>query len=232
MRCRSGSLLATAATSLLSAAFLVSGTALAQELPESEEDKTLYFLGVVMARTLDGQFHLKPGEVERVLQGLKDSIAGEAMELDARTYQGRLQALSRARIAKAAEEEKLVGTELLAKAAAEEGAVRTDSGLVITEVQAGSGSSPQPTDTVKVHYHGTLRDGTVFDSSVERGTPQEFPLNRVIPCWTEALQRMKVGGRSTIFCPPDIAYGDRGMPPDIPGGSVLRFEVELLEILD
>src|SRR6185295_3867195 len=86
-------------------------------------------------------------------------------------------------------------------------------------------------DRVKVHYHGTLADGTVFDSSVDRGTPATFPLNGVIPCWTEGLQQMKVGGKSKLICPSDVAYGDRGSPPKIKPGSTLVFDVELLEIV-
>ena len=84
---------------------------------------------------------------------------------------------------------------------------------------------------MKVHYHGTLRDGTVFDSSVERKEPAEFPLNRVIPCWTEAVQTMKVGEKAHLTCPSEIAYGDRGFPPKIKGGAALAFDVELLEIV-
>jgi FKBP-type peptidyl-prolyl cis-trans isomerase FkpA len=115
------------------------------------------------------------------------------------------------------------------EAAADE-TVTTASGLQITELRAGSGPSPGPTDVVVVHYHGTFPDGRVFDSSVERGQPATFPLNRVIPCWTEGLQRMKVGGKARLVCPPQIAYGARGAPPRIPPNATLEFEVELLEI--
>jgi FKBP-type peptidyl-prolyl cis-trans isomerase FkpA len=94
----------------------------------------------------------------------------------------------------------------------------------------GSGASPQASDTVVVHYHGTFPDGSVFDSSVERGEPARFPLNRVIPCWTQGLQLMKVGGKAKLVCPPQIAYGARGAPPRIPPNATLLFEVELLEI--
>jgi len=104
------------------------------------------------------------------------------------------------------------------------------SGLIISEIVAGDGASPAATDVVEVHYHGTFPDGRVFDSSVERGQPARFPLNRVIPCWTEGVQRMKVGGKSLLICPPAIAYGPRGRPPKIPANSTLHFEVELLSI--
>jgi FKBP-type peptidyl-prolyl cis-trans isomerase FkpA len=106
----------------------------------------------------------------------------------------------------------------------------TDSGLRMTILAPGDGPSPAASDVVRVHYHGTFEDGSVFDSSVERGQPAVFPLNRVIPCWTEALQRMKVGGKARLVCPPQIAYGKRGAPPTIPPDATLVFEVELLGI--
>lgn len=118
----------------------------------------------------------------------------------------------------------------LDKAAKEPGALKTDSGMVYRELRAGSGPSPKATDTVKVNYRGTLTDGTEFDSSYKRNEPISFPLNRVIPCWTEGLQRMKVGGKSQLVCPSAIAYGEAGSPPLIPGGATLIFEVELLGI--
>ena len=107
---------------------------------------------------------------------------------------------------------------------------KTASGLEITTLREGTGASPKARDRVVVHYHGTFEDGKVFDSSVERGKPATFPLNRVIRCWTEGLQLMKVGGKSRLVCPPKIAYGARGKPPSIPPNSTLTFEVELLEI--
>jgi FKBP-type peptidyl-prolyl cis-trans isomerase FkpA len=118
----------------------------------------------------------------------------------------------------------------LAKAAAEPGAVKTPSGLVYTELKAGTGASPRATQTVKVNYRGTFIDGKEFDSSYKRNMPIEFPLNGVIPCWTEGVQRMKVGGKSRLVCPSSIAYGDSGRPGAIPGGATLVFEVELLGI--
>jgi FKBP-type peptidyl-prolyl cis-trans isomerase FkpA len=117
----------------------------------------------------------------------------------------------------------------LDQAAAEPGAVKTSSGLVYRVITAGSGASPKATDTVKVHYRGTLTNGKEFDSSYGHA-PAEFPLNMVIPCWTEGVQLMKVGGKSRLVCPSNIAYGERGAPPDIPGGATLVFEIELLGI--
>ena len=119
----------------------------------------------------------------------------------------------------------------LARAAAEPGAVRTDSGLVYRSLKEGSGASPQATDTVRVHYRGTFPDGREFDSSHKRGQPASFPLNRVIRCWTEGVQRMKVGGSARLTCPAAIAYGERGTPGGpIPPNAVLQFEVELLGV--
>lgn len=102
--------------------------------------------------------------------------------------------------------------------------------LVVQVEQPGDGPSPKPTDTVKVHYRGTLADGTEFDSSYKRGEPVSFPLDRVVPCWTEALQHMKVGEKAKITCSPETAYGAEGAPPAIPANAVLTFEVELLGV--
>ena len=119
-----------------------------------------------------------------------------------------------------------------AKAAAQEkGALVTDSGLVYRALAEGKGASPQATDTVKVHYRGTFPDGREFDSSHKRGQPAEFPLNRVIKCWTEGVQKMKVGGKAKLTCPAAIAYGERGTPGGpIPPNATLQFEVELIAI--
>jgi FKBP-type peptidyl-prolyl cis-trans isomerase FkpA len=125
---------------------------------------------------------------------------------------------------------KLNARDYLDKAAAEPGATRTASGLVYRELRAGTGSSPAASDTVKVNYRGTLVDGTEFDSSYKRNEPISFPLSGVIPCWTEGVQKMKVGGKSQLVCPSSIAYGENGQPPVIPGGATLIFEVELLGI--
>ncbi len=115
-------------------------------------------------------------------------------------------------------------------AAAEKDAVVTSSGLVYRSLKDGSGASPAATDTVKVHYRGTFPDGREFDSSYKRGQPAEFPLNRVIPCWTEGVQRMKPGGKAKLTCPSAIAYGERGAGSAIPPNATLQFEVELIGI--
>ncbi len=115
-------------------------------------------------------------------------------------------------------------------AAKEAGAVVTPSGLVYLAMKEGSGASPDASDKVRVHYKGTFPDGKEFDSSYSRGTPIDFPLNRVIPCWTEGVQRMKVGGKAKLTCPSQLAYGSRGAGGVIPPNATLVFEVELLGV--
>ncbi|HYB41867.1 MAG TPA: FKBP-type peptidyl-prolyl cis-trans isomerase, partial [Candidatus Methylomirabilis sp.] len=126
-----------------------------------------------------------------------------------------------------------VGQAFLEKAAAEKGATKLPSGLVMTTIKPGAGASPKPTDRVKVNYSGALIDGTVFDSSAmhKDKEPAVFQLNGVIPCWTEGLQKMKVGEKARLVCPSSLAYGDRGAPPKIKPGSTLVFDVELVEIM-
>ena len=108
--------------------------------------------------------------------------------------------------------------------------VTTKSGLIFESLTEGTGNSPRATDTVKVHYRGTFPDGREFDSSYKRGEPTEFPLNRVIPCWTEGVQMMKPGGKARLTCPPQIAYGSRGAGAAVPPNATLQFEIELLEV--
>jgi FKBP-type peptidyl-prolyl cis-trans isomerase FkpA len=116
------------------------------------------------------------------------------------------------------------------KAASTQEAVKTSSGLVYKSIKEGTGAKPTASDTVKVHYRGTLPDGTEFDSSYKRNALAEFPLNGVIKCWTEGVQMMKVGGKAQLVCPPEIAYGSRGSGRAIPPNATLLFEVELLEV--
>lgn len=120
--------------------------------------------------------------------------------------------------------------DLAASAAKQKGAVVTPSGLVYLSLKDGTGPSPLATDRVKVHYRGTLANGTEFDSSYKRKEPAEFPLNGVIPCWTEGVQKMKVGGKAQLVCPASIAYGSRGAGGVIPPGATLQFEIELLAV--
>ncbi|MGI4982060.1 MAG: FKBP-type peptidyl-prolyl cis-trans isomerase [Janthinobacterium lividum] len=104
------------------------------------------------------------------------------------------------------------------------------SGVTVQHLRAGTGASPSASDTVTVNYQGTLTDGTVFDSSYKRGEPTSFPLDRVVPCWTQGIQKMKIGEKARLICPPATAYGERGVPGVIPAGATLTFDVELLSI--
>jgi len=198
--------------------------------PKSETDKTFYALGLAISHNLS-VFALTASELEMVMAGLTDGVLGNPPRVDLPTYAPKLQELQRSRAALVAATEKKAGEAVVAKAAAEPGAIKTPSGAVVTILQPGTGPSPKPTDKVKVHYHGTLTDGTVFDSSVQRGEPITFPLNGVIKCWSEGLQQMKVGGKARLVCPADTAYGDRGSPPRIKPGATLLFEVELLDVV-
>ena len=222
-------------TNWLLAGALALGLALPAAAPaagpdlKTEEQKTVYALGLNIAQGLQ-VFALTPEELELVKAGLTDGIKGGAPAVDPVAYRPKIQQLQqdRAKVASAAERKE--STAFLEKMAKEKGAEKLASGLIYIPVKEGTGAAPKATDTVKVHYHGTLRDGSVFDSSVERGQPTTFPLNRVIPCWTEGVQKLKVGGKAKLVCPADIAYGDRGAPPKIMPGAALLFEVELLGI--
>jgi FKBP-type peptidyl-prolyl cis-trans isomerase FkpA/FKBP-type peptidyl-prolyl cis-trans isomerase FklB len=202
--------------------------ALAKE-PMTDEQKTLYAIGVKLSPALVA-IGLTADEFEFVKAGLSDAVLKKSLNVDMATQEPKVQELAAGRLAKAAEKEKAASQAFLTNAATEKGAVQKPSGLIYSEIKPGTGAQAKATDSVKVHYHGTLTDGTVFDSSVDRGEPATFALGRVIPCWTEGVALMKVGGKSKLICPPSIAYGDRGLGAKIKPGAVLVFEVELLEV--
>jgi FKBP-type peptidyl-prolyl cis-trans isomerase FkpA len=145
-------------------------------------------------------------------------------------FQNRIQEVFKARMDKVAAKEKDAGKAFIEKFIKDESATNTESGLSYKVIKEGTGATPSAEDVVEVHYHGTLTDGTVFDSSVERGKTISFPLNRVIKGWTEGLQTMKEGGKTKFVIPSDLAYGEAGAPPKIPGGATLVFEVELFKV--
>jgi FKBP-type peptidyl-prolyl cis-trans isomerase FkpA len=197
-------------------------------VPQTDEEKTLYAVGLVMARSLR-QFDLSPADLEFIRRALADAFTGKPA-VDLNDWGPKIEELIAVRATRVVAREKEAAVAYLAKAAAETGAVRTDSGIVYVETVGGTGASPTASDRVKVHYRGTLTNGTEFDSSYARNEPAVFPLAGVIRCWTEGVQRMKVGGKARLTCPSDLAYGDAGNQA-IPGGSALVFEIELLEIV-
>jgi FKBP-type peptidyl-prolyl cis-trans isomerase FkpA len=196
---------------------------------QTDEEKTLYALGQAVGDNVLEGFHLSAAELAIVSAGLSDAVLGKESKVDMQTYGPRIEALAQQRSAAGAASEKQASAAFLEQMSKESGAERSASGMIYIPVKAGDGASPIAEDTVRVHYHGTLRDGTVFDSSVQRGQPISFPLSRVIPCWTEGVQKMKVGGKAKLVCPSNTAYGDSGQGA-IPGGATLVFEVELLDI--
>jgi len=197
---------------------------------ETEDDQALYALGLDIGNNI-GVFALQPAELKLVEAGLSDAIAKKQPPLvDLDAVRPKIMELARKRQLGKADAEKAKGKAAVETAAKEPGAQQLASGIVLKSLRPGTGASPTPTDTVKVHYEGRLTDGTVFDSSYKRNEPAEFPLNGVVRCWTEGLQQMKIGEKAQLTCPSDLAYGDQGRPPTIPGGATLIFDVELLEI--
>lgn len=189
-----------------------------------------YGIGFNMGQQLAGApFKL---DVERVIDGLRDAMAKKPPAVAETALQAAMQALqqeAQAGQATKGDENAKAGAAYREANGKKPGIVTTASGLQVETIKEGTGESPKPTDTVKVHYTGTLIDGTKFDSSVDRGEPISFPLNGVIKGWTEGLQLMKVGGKTRLVIPADIAYGPGGSGP-IPPNSTLIFEVELLGI--
>lgn len=198
----------------------------------TEEDKTWYALGAIVSQKLGLEsFEFTAQELEQVKRGLADSASRKTLEVEPEKYGEKIQQLHDARVALVSKREAQAGEAFLDKAAAEPGAVKTESGIIITQITPGTGPNPKATDQVRVNYKGTLIDGKVFDASDKHGGPATFPLNRVIACWTEGVQHIKVGGKSRLVCPGNLAYGERGSPPDIKPGATLIFEIELLDIV-
>jgi len=201
----------------------------AKVAPKTDDEKTIYAVGVAIQKSLEA-FSLTPAEVELVVAGLRDAAAGKA-DVKLEEKQAAIQKLVMDRRAAQGAVMAKAGEGYLEKASKETGAVKTASGLVYIPVKEGTGASPTAASTVKVNYEGKLVDGKVFDASAKHGGPATFPLNGVIPCWTEGVQKLKVGGKARLVCPPALAYGDRGAGGEIPPGSTLDFEVELVEIV-
>jgi len=197
--------------------------------PTTEEQKTLYALGLAINQSLNN-FNLNESEFEIVKSGITDGFS-KRPKVDLQKFGLKISEMQQARASVIAEAEKKAGAAFLAKVAAEPGAKKTESGALLTTIKEGTGASPKVSDTVKVHYLGTLIDGTVFDSSAKQGESATLHVNEMSKCWTEGIQQMKVVGKSKLICPSNLAYRDKGLPPLIKPGATLVFEIELLEIV-
>lgn len=198
--------------------------------PRTEDEKAVYAIGAQIYQDQASRLRLDPRETEVLKQGFSDAAMGKTLVVDPKAYQEQMEKRVRRIVAEDVGQERLRGLAFRSRVALEPGATKMDSGLVIRTLKPGSGRTPTAADLVKAHYKGSLVNGTVFDNSYDRGKPLEFSLDGVIPCWTEGLQRMKLGEKAKLVCPSETAYGDKGAPPAIPGGATLLFEIELLEI--
>lgn len=196
----------------------------------TDEEKALYALGADLAGRVS-VFDLSPQEIAIVERGFDDAAKDPTrLAVDVDAYRTRVQSLARSRIEAHARSERAKQAQLAASLPTDPHAQKFPSGLVLVSLSPGNGDSPHANDTVLAQYRGTLMDGTEFDSSYRHGRPMTFELNHVISCWTEAIQHMKPGGHALLLCPPSIAYGAEGAPPQIPANATLMFDLELLEV--
>jgi len=193
---------------------------------KTDDDKAFYSLGVMFGGRLK-DVKLSDKELALVKQGLSDSAMGKKTSVKAADHRAAIDKIFKGRITEAVKVAKDDGKKYRDGL---KGYQKTASGLLYKIEKPGTGKKPGPTDTVEVHYKGTLIDGTVFDSSYDRKKTINFPLNRVIPGWTEGLQLISEGGKMNLVIPSDLAYGDRGAPPNVPGGSTLIFDIELIKV--
>lgn len=207
-------------------------------MPHPDDKMPFYALGTNLALQVGGQGNLKTlldeSEMEIVLEAFSDSLRGTAPvpeRVVLETYGQQLNAVLQDRTANIVDRVKADGKEYVTNFMdCNDDATKTDSGLVYYSMVEGTGAQPNGSNTVEVHYHGTLTDGTVFDSSVDRGQTISFPLSGVIQGWQEGLAMMKEGGKATLVIPSDLAYGDQGSGDTIPPGATLKFEVELFKV--
>jgi FKBP-type peptidyl-prolyl cis-trans isomerase FkpA len=195
----------------------------------SEEQQTLYALGAALANNLR-ELELTAEDKRLVTEGFEDAVAGVPARVDVAGALPRIQGLRERRMTAAIAARREEGAKFVAHALTQPGAQQTASGLVFQTLAAGTGRQPGERDVVTVHYQGRLPSGQIVESSLQRGKPLEFRVNGVIACWREALLMMRVGGKSHVVCPPDLAYGTGGSPPVIPPGATLAFDIELLGV--
>ena len=197
--------------------------------PTTDEQKALYALGLAINQSLNN-FALSESEFELVKSGITDGFL-KRPKVDLQAFGLKISELQQARASVIAEGEKKLGAAFLAKMAAEPGSKKTESGAIVTTIKEGNGATPKVSDTVKVNYNGSLIDGTVFDSTAKHGEPATLRVNEMSKCWVEGMQQMKVGSKSKLVCPSNLAYRDKGLPPLIKPGATLVFEIELLDIV-
>lgn len=200
---------------------------------DTVESQASYAVGLQIGQQLQDS-GLKDLDADAIAAGIQDVIAGNSPKLSLDVLHNALKKIhekAAKEIEETAQAASASGKEFLEKNSKKEGVKRTESGLQYKILKEGHGAIPTENDRVRVHYVGRLTDGTVFDSSVERGQPAEFPVNGVIPGWVEALQSMPIGSKWELYIPQELAYGERGAGSTIPPYSTLIFEVELLDIL-
>jgi FKBP-type peptidyl-prolyl cis-trans isomerase FkpA len=195
---------------------------------KNDDEKIIYALGIKIMMDLS-PFELNAKELTILQRGMRDALKGE-LALDPNEFQEKVPELAAKRVTARTETERKEGAAYIEKMKQKPGAKVSGSGLVWFLEKTGTGPKPKVNSVVLAHYRGALINGKVFDSSYTRNEPTEFPLNQVIPCWTDGITQMPVGSKATLICPPNIAYGNRGAAPAIPPGATLVFNVELLEI--
>lgn len=196
---------------------------------DTQEKSGYYMLGLALSRSIS-EYDFTADEIKDIVAGFSNGLS-KKVDYKASINYDKVNQLIKEKKEELAKKNKARGEEYLKKLLSEKDAMLLDSDIVYVKRQDGTGQMPTETDIVKVHYRGRLIDGTEFDSSYKKKEPVEFQLNTVIPCWTKALVKMKVGEKATIGCPSDVAYGDNGIERVIPPGSTLIFDVELIDIV-
>ncbi|MBM4128231.1 MAG: FKBP-type peptidyl-prolyl cis-trans isomerase [Nitrospira sp.] len=198
--------------------------------PTTDEQKIFYSMGLTISRSIES-FGLNESDLELVKSGISDGVLKKTPKVDLQTYGPKIQELQQTRASVVAEGEKKLGSAFLTKASLEPGSKKTESGALITTIKEGKGASPTRADTVKLRYHGTLIDGTVFDSTLKQKAPATLIVSEMSKCWTEGILQMKAGGKSRLICPSSLAYRDKGLAPLIKPGATLVFDIELVEVV-
>ncbi len=199
---------------------------------DASGEKVLYSLGYLLGENLKNNLLLNSeDDFKAVSQGLRDALLNRNSQTNLEDYKPLVEKRYRDDTTAVINKRKIEQDEFLKEAKKDKKNQALSNGVVMRITKKGKGKTPKASSLVKVHYEGKLLDGTEFDSSIKRGKPAEFPLNGVIPCWTSALQEMKAGSKATLYCPPDTAYGNAQAGPIQPG-SLLIFDVELLDVID